>query len=59
MMEIPTLIHSKLQNEFLLGMGLVGSSMYVESNKSSLSNILGLINLETCGYTSNIEHSQK
>ena len=38
-------------------MGLIGSTYFVEKNKETLSNIRGVINFETCGYTSK-ERSQ-
>lgn len=40
-------------------MGLVGSAYYVEKSKDHASNILGVINVETCGFVSNEKGSQK
>lgn len=38
--------------------GLVGSTQYVTMNSLKSENILGLLNLETCGYTSKQKNSQ-
>jgi Zn-dependent M28 family amino/carboxypeptidase len=37
----------------------VGSTNYISRSKANLKKIIGVINLETCGYTSKAKNSQK